>query len=901
MIPASLLPFFASPHILCLLLSDNAMESTIKGLSTNTGSVPGLLLFLNLEPGYLLFLLVFLLVLSVLFVGKLIWDNSLKKASNRKLSEYIASQSQTQKSTNYEIKSDVDQQKKQTGVSGSTLDKETSGVSDHTSRKIPDIPFHYRQIITSDDFARLSELFDDFIIEFDNRGQLLFTNNAFQKFVAKAGLDYDPGKKTSLYDYLHPDYIASLKNELQRIAVDEQRTHITEIRLKAPENLIFEAYFFPTIKDGKTISVKSVWVDITNILQKEDTISILDDVVRNIGLGINVFSQKKAGDPFSFTLEMINEASGHMLRFSSPENVGKQIKDVSPLLIQNKIHLKFQQVLSTQTPYEIDDFHYQPDLTWKAKTLSIKIFPIPEDRVVMLMEDITGRKSEEQKYKMTSFGIENAGDMIFWIDENARFLFANGTSAKKYGYSKEKLLEMSLTDIDSRITMMQWFELVQILENKSSLTMESINKTRDGEAFPVEVSINKLVFGGKKYFLTFIRDVSERKRNDELEQKIQVARKSAALKQQFLANMSHEIRTPMTGIMGMTSLLMRTNLSPAQVEYVRNIKISSENLLNIINDVLDLSKIEAGKMELKPNRIYFREFVKDIKEMFQHQAQSKGLRFTTFVEPRVPAVLVVDDHRLKQIINNLLSNAFKFTDEGEVSVRFEVLRRDDKEVLIKCHVKDSGMGIGEENQKQIFEKFTQIDTSQIRPFEGTGLGLAICRELTHLMGGEISVKSEWGQGSIFSFSFVAGYDEDETIEPSEKKKKDFIDLKLNVLHVEDKLLNQKVVGFILFNAGCNVDFVKNGQEAIDYYAPGKYDIILMDIQMPVMDGITAYKELKRLYGDKLCPVIGLSANALEGDAQKYMSLGLDDYIIKPFQPNVLYEKLIKWGGKLKQQ
>ncbi len=745
------------------------------------------------------------------------------------------------------------------------------------------------------DFA---QMLPDIVYETDLEGNLLFVNQSGFDIL---GLPSDEltKKKFSVFDFLDPRDVQKARENIARI-INNKKSEDSEYRIIDGQKIVMTvlSYALPVIRQGQVKGIRGLLVDISQRKKNEETIRILKDIVSHVGLGINVFRLEESNSQRYFILEMVNEASGKLMRFSKSENIGKSLDDISPLLRKQKLPDYLSQAIVSNKAVEVDDFVYQPDPVLEAKILNLKIFPLPQNRVVLLMEDISARKKAEQQAQMTNFGLEHAGDIILWVDENARFLYANETACQKYGNTREELMGMTVTDVDSRVTMMQWYELIQILENKPSLTMESIHKTQSGERFPVEISINKFVFDHKAHFFAFVRDISERKKNDELEQNIQVARKSAALKQQFLANMSHEIRTPMTGIMGMTSLLMRTNLSPAQQEYVRNIKISSENLLNIINDVLDLSKIEAGKMELKPNRISFGELVDEIQEIFQHQAQSKGIRFTTSIDPLIPAYIIVDDQRLKQVLNNLLSNAFKFTDEGEISVVFGVEYKREKELLLSCQVKDTGMGIGTENQRQIFEKFTQIDTSLIRPFEGTGLGLAICRELTQLMGGDINVSSEIDKGSTFSFTFKADYDKSDTETSAAAQVRDFNDLKLNVLHVEDKLLNQKVVGFILFNAGCNVDFVKNGQEAIDVYQPGKYDIILMDIQMPVMDGITAYKELKRLHGGRLCPVIGLSANALEGDAQKYIAQGLDDYIVKPFPPSMLYDKLSKWAGKL---
>jgi PAS domain S-box-containing protein len=745
-------------------------------------------------------------------------------------------------------------------------------------------------------YREFAQMLPDIVYECDLDGNILFLNNAGIDILKRSAPDIDL-QKINVYDFLDPEEQEMAKNSFKLIEEDRNAYEAAyTIRIEDQVFMNVLTYSLPVMKKDRVIGVRGLIVDITQRKKNEETIKTLKDIVSHVDLGINVFKQESEAGKVFYRLEMVNHASSRFLTSFNNSNVGKTLNELSPETLHSQLSHLFQKSITSGEPQELDEFVSQPDPSRHEQYLNVKIFPLPQSRVVLLIEEVSQKRKAEQYARMASLGIENAGDLIFWVDNQGSFLFANGTACQKYGYLKDELLKMAVTDVDTRISSMQWYELIQILETKQSLTIESIHKTRDGDAFPVEISINKFIFGGKNNYLAFVRDISDRKRSDELEQKIQVARKSAALKQQFLANMSHEIRTPMTGIMGMTSLLMRTNLSPAQQEYVRNIKISSENLLNIINDVLDLSKIEAGKMELKPNRISLREFVGEIREIFNHQAQSKGIRFSTAIDPGIPQFIVVDDQRLKQIVNNLLSNAFKFTDDGQVSIKFAVKNKTEKHVAIICHVKDTGMGISKENQKQVFEKFTQIESSLIRPFEGTGLGLAICRELTQLLGGEISVESEPEVGSTFTFTFLAEYDKKDGALPSEDHTRDYKELKINVLHVEDKLLNQKVVGFILFNAGCNVDFVKNGKEALEYYKPGKYDIILMDIQMPVMDGITAYKELKRLHGDKLCPVIGLSANALEGDAQKYMAVGLDDYLIKPFQPSALYDKILKWAG-----
>jgi len=831
--------------------------------------------FLNIQVNIINDLALIIFVLAALFFLKLLWDWSLKRFAESHAGKITGKSGDRKNADNPGVKYFSFRQKDK--LSGST----------------------YFDEISDPRFHEFSEMLPEIVFQCERDGKLVFVNKAGYEILGISEQDLKTG--INVFDFLQSDDRKSIQDSIQSYVFSQHKPENHEYRIITRNNELKHvlAYTLPVYDENHQLTgLRGLVVDISKRKKTEDTLLVLQDIVSHMDMGLNVYQTDDLDNPSAFRLEMINDAATRLMMFFNTSNIGKTIDELSPILRQNRLHNIFYNVVVTQSPSEVEEFIYQPDTNKAPGIYNLKIFPLPSNRVAMIIEDVSFKKKTEAALKITNFGLENAGDLILWMDENANFTYVNQTAAIKYGFLKEKLMGMKLSDVDTRITNNHWYELLQILESKNPLTMESIHKSIDGATFPVEMSVNKVIYDGKKQYFAFVRDISERNRNADLEQKIQVARKSAALKQQFLANMSHEIRTPMTGIMGMTSLLMRSNLNMAQQEYVRNIKISSENLLNIINDVLDLSKIEAGKMELKPNRIILKEFVNQLKEMFQHIAQSKGVNFKTHIDPLVPKAIIVDDNRLKQLANNLISNAFKFTDEGEVSIGFNLKEKRKEHLILSCIVKDTGMGISEQNQKQIFEKFTQIDTSLIRPFEGTGLGLAICRELTHLMGGEIYVESELGQGSKFTFTFMAEFDESDIENPTDISPAELKDLHLNVLHVEDKLLNQKVVGFILLNAGCNVDFRSNGMEAVELYQPGKYDIILMDIQMPVMDGISAYKKLKELHGDKLCPVIGLSANAMEGDAEKFMELGLDDYIAKPFKPQQLYEKLVQWAGRI---
>jgi PAS domain S-box-containing protein len=405
------------------------------------------------------------------------------------------------------------------------------------------------------------------------------------------------------------------------------------------------------------------------------------------------------------------------------------------------------------------------------------------------------------------------------------------------------------------------------------------------------------------------RDVSVELQARELKKNIALAQKSAEIKQQFLANMSHEIRTPMNGIVGMIEFLMKTQLNDEQEDYVSTIKSSADSLLNIINDILDFSKIEAGKLNINPTPLQLKKFVNDSPRIFHALLKQKNLSFYLHFDESLPEYLNVDSIRLNQVLTNLLSNAIKFTPSGNIFLRVFPDKITYEKIILRFEVEDTGIGIAADAQANLFKPFMQVDSSLTRSIEGTGLGLSISQRIVELMGGEIGIISMPGKGSMFWFTI-------ETTIPEYEKVKTFLaeneniainDLNLEILLVEDKFVNQKVIKLMLESMGCRATIANNGKEALDllekHHAGSPktkplFDIILMDIQMPVMDGITATKLLRRNY-QQYEVIIGLSANVLSSDVEIFLKSGLDDYIIKPAKSEDLYKKLLYWSEKSK--
>ncbi len=393
----------------------------------------------------------------------------------------------------------------------------------------------------------------------------------------------------------------------------------------------------------------------------------------------------------------------------------------------------------------------------------------------------------------------------------------------------------------------------------------------------------------------------EKRRREEwlMQQEVEVARKSVEFKQNFLANMSHEIRTPLTGLMGMTEILNKTPLNDQQKDYLQTLIRSGENLRETINMVLDYSKIEAGQYTINKMSFSMKELLNDAEKYFLSICK-KDIVFKKVMEKDVPEFVKTDRKKVFQIITNLLSNASKYTNDGKVGLHITLDKssqiktiKEDGKCLIKVSVSDTGKGISNEEQKKLFKPFYQIEQEFDRSYEGTGLGLTICKELTAMLGGKINLVSQKNQGATFWFTFQAEIVEAPAKSTKQKYKKSIgRPVSLNILYVEDKVVNQKVVQLMLESLGHTVSIAFNGENAIEKYTPNTYDLILMDIQMPVMDGITATEKLREKY-DFLPPIVGLSANAFEGDREKYMNMGMDEYITKPVSENDFLELIEK--------
>ncbi len=547
-------------------------------------------------------------------------------------------------------------------------------------------------------------------------------------------------------------------------------------------------------------------------------------------------------------------------------------------------------------------------IVWFDDFISVQLDPTGGKLLRGLLIDITERKDAENQLSIERNRLANviegthAGTWELRISDEMMLL--NERWARVIGYSLEELEPVSreiwerLVHFDDRALFRHSLEQCLSGERQYFECEYRMHHKNGGWIWVSDRAkvVSRLADGSPERMAGTHVDITKRKEDEKnLALALQSAEKATRTKSEFLANMSHEIRTPMNGVLGMTEQLLESKLTDDQRDLAETVRLSARSLLTIINDILDISKIEAQKIILDPVRVSIRDLSKELEAMFLPQVSAKSIRYKTEISNDIPGYVLLDSVRLRQILINLIGNAVKFTPHfGEVVVRVRLSNMEHGHCLIFFSVSDSGIGVPPEKQARIFEAFSQADSSTTRVFGGTGLGLSIAGNLIKLMGGTLELKSEVGSGSQFFFELKTS-----VVLPPESPEKDKIESSvhpaplapalqgLRILLAEDNLVNQKLAVRILQKEGHHVTVAQNGVEVLEQLKNGRFDIILMDLQMPEMGGEEATSHIRKLPGPHI-PIIALTANAMAGDRQRCLDAGMDDYVSKPIDKNELF-------------
>lgn len=508
-------------------------------------------------------------------------------------------------------------------------------------------------------------------------------------------------------------------------------------------------------------------------------------------------------------------------------------------------------------------------------------------------------KAKQDEYKNRLQAILDYMPMIVYLkDMQGRFMMVNQQFHEVFNTTDSEVIGKTTLNVHRSEESADRFLAAdeEIKHSLQPVEVEDVILTKDGERHMAIVKFPLLDKQGQVFAISAVgKDITENIRyQQQLIEARERAEKAEQLQEEFLANMSHEIRTPMNGIIGMTDLMETTLLNGEQKEYLRLVKESSQLLLSLINDILDLSKIKAGRMTLEYIDYSLEDTVDAVIAPFTLKAKEKGISIIKTVSNEIPFI-IGDQHKLVQILNNLLSNAVKFTEKGSVSVSIVTKANDDDSLQLYCTIEDSGIGIAEENIEDVFQSFVQAGSDMVRRFGGTGLGLAITKRLVELQGGQIFVSSELGKGTAFHFHFPVKRSTllEKTIDDASIQTSiDTISLRQKrILLIEDNPVNQKVTFLMLHKAGMLVDIANHGKEAIQFLEEGRsYDLIITDLQMPEMDGFQATQHIRTQLRLQL-PIIAMTASALRNEKEKCLQLGMNEYLTKPFAPNVLFYHL----------
>lgn len=603
---------------------------------------------------------------------------------------------------------------------------------------------------------------------------------------------------------------------------------------------------------------------------------------------------------------------------------------------REKLKKSFEEAYGHGTPYSLEKRILLPDgsIKWvlskgeiktvngrkrvlRGVVIDINTHKLIEIEKAALESKQLRLKNEELQRSFNAFQeAVSKSSIVSYANKSGIIIDVNENFINISGFSREELIGQNHSIINSgHHPKSFWIEMWRKISRGDIWRGEVRNKAKNGTFYWVDTFIIPFLDNNNQIaeFLSIRNDITSRKETEkELLDSQKRAEKANEAKSEFLANMSHEIRTPLNGVIGFADLLSKTQLSKMQFEYVELVSQSANNLLDIVNNILDLSKIETGKLELNCEKTDMEMLCKQLMEMISLMAKSKNIQLVYNYSELLPKYVIADAFRIKQILLNLLANAIKFTERGTIELRVvsDKLNADNtgKSYVFRFEVRDTGIGIRKENFAKIFEVFSQEDSSVTKKYGGTGLGLSICNQLLHLMDSQLHVKSELGKGSVFSFNIQLDYvDSRETVnmdKPQGNKESlpaTFANGSIKVLVVEDNAINRLLVKMIIKKISADVQIIEaeNGLVAIEKYKEEKPDIILMDVQMPEMNGREAtrcIRELESRHEEKglSVPIIALTAAAMVDEKERCLEAGMDDFVTKPIANNAIGLIFEKW-------